>query len=204
MGISDLVQAVTVGTVVFAATNADDLVLLAGFFADDRVHPRSIVLGQMVGIGALTAVSAAAARGAQAFPAPWVALLGVVPLGIGLWKLAELRREAATPARGTEDGAVARAGHVLAVAASTIANGGDNLGTYVPLFASQPSMVAVYAAVFAVLTGAWCALGWWVARNRLFGHHVRRYGRILLPCVLVAVALYVLRGALPLLGERAW
>jgi cadmium resistance protein CadD (predicted permease) len=197
---TSLVEAITLGAIVFASTNADDLVLLAAFFADDRVHPRSVVAGQLLGIGALTAASAAAARGAQMLPAPWVALLGLVPLGLGSWKLAALRRSA--EADGAADGEPVRAsaGHVLAVASGTLASGGDNLGVYIPLFAARPGLVGVYAAVFGVLTLAWCALGWWIVRNRSFGHHVRRWGRVFLPVVLVLVGLHVLRGALPLLG----
>jgi cadmium resistance protein CadD (predicted permease) len=42
---------------------------------------------------------------------------------------------------------------VASVAAVTIANGGDNIGTYAPLFAtSTSSQVAVFIFVFAVMT----------------------------------------------------
>jgi cadmium resistance protein CadD (predicted permease) len=199
--VTGVLEAVAVGVVVFASTNADDLVLLAAFFSDERVHPRAVVLGQFIGIGILTAISFGAALGATALPAPWVALLGVIPLGLGLWKLARLRVRGAAPADDEHAPDGARASHVLAVAGSTIANGGDNLGVYVPLFASRPSAVVLYVTVFAVLTAVWCLLGWWIVRNRSFGQHVRRYGRVVLPFVLIAVGLHVLRGAAPLAGR---
>jgi cadmium resistance protein CadD (predicted permease) len=43
---------------VFAATNIDDVVLLAAFFGDARLRPRAIVAGQFTGIATLTAASA--------------------------------------------------------------------------------------------------------------------------------------------------
>lgn len=47
---------------------------------------------------------------------------------------------------------------MLAVAGVTIANGADNLGVCIPLFAQRPAAISADAALFAALTGAWCAL----------------------------------------------
>jgi len=59
-------------------------------------------------------------------------------------------------------------------------------------------VVPVFAAVSAVMTGVWCALGYSLVSNRLSGALVRRHGRALLPVALIAVGLYVLSGALGL------
>jgi cadmium resistance protein CadD (predicted permease) len=53
--------------------------------------------------------------------------------------------------------------------------------------------------VFGALTLLWCFFAWWLVTNAAIGKHVRRAGRIALPFVLVAVGLYILRGAAPLL-----
>ena len=100
---SSLISDVGVGIVVFVATNIDDIFLLAAFFADPRFRARSIVLGQYLGIGALVLVSALAARLALAFPAGWVALLGAVPLLMGVWNLVALRTDAASTESGSEE-----------------------------------------------------------------------------------------------------
>src|SRR5262245_43461174 len=81
-----------VGIGLFAATNVDDLFLLAAFFADPHLAPRTIVMGQFTGIGALVAISSAAAVAAVVVPAPWVALLGVLPLLLGVRQLWQLTR----------------------------------------------------------------------------------------------------------------
>lgn len=184
-----------VAALVFATTNADDLVILAAFFSDPLLRVRSVVLGQVIGIALLTAVSAVAALGSMAIQASWIALLGVVPLALGLRKLIALRRRnAEEPSRAPVQGS-----QLLAVAAVTLANGGDNLGVYIPLFASRPAHVPVFGAVFGVLTLAWCAIGWWLVRAPLVGTYLRRYGRVILPFVLIAVGLHVLKDARPLL-----
>jgi cadmium resistance protein CadD (predicted permease) len=79
-----------------------------------------------------------------------------------------------------------------------VANGGDNLGVYIPLFSSTPHAVPVYAVVFAVMTGVWCALGFYLVNNAWIGKHVRRYGRIALPFVLIGLGLWILSHAIVL------
>jgi cadmium resistance protein CadD (predicted permease) len=81
----------------------------------------------------------------------------------------------------------------------TIANGGDNLGVYIPLFASDVGMVPFYAGVFAALTAVWCLAGYLLVQNRLIGPQVRRFGHLALPFVLVALGLWILADARVLL-----
>ena len=205
---SSLITDVGVGIVVFVATNIDDIFLLAAFFADPRFRARSIVLGQYLGIGALVLVSALAARLALAFPAGWVALLGAVPLLMGVWNLLALRTDAASTESGSEERRVQDSEHhaerrlhsqVLAVAFVTVANGGDNVGVYVPLFATAFERITLYTLTFAVMTGVWCALGYLLVNNSVLGSAIRRYGHVILPIVLIALGIYILSGALVLL-----
>jgi cadmium resistance protein CadD (predicted permease) len=88
---------------------------------------------------------------------------------------------------------------VLAVAGVTIANGGDNLGVYIPLFASAPGAIPVYAAIFAAITALWCLLVYLLVNDRLIGERLRQYGHLALPFVLIALGLYILSGARALL-----
>ncbi|MDQ3446820.1 MAG: cadmium resistance transporter, partial [Pseudomonadota bacterium] len=120
-----------IGIVVFASTNIDDMFLLAAFFADPQLRHRSIVIGQYLGIGALVLVSALSALLALAFPAGWVALLGIVPLLMGLRKLLALRTDTASGGSGSKGHRVQDDKHhaerrlrsqVLAVASVTVVN----------------------------------------------------------------------------------
>jgi cadmium resistance protein CadD (predicted permease) len=183
--------------IVFAATNIDEMVLLSLFFADPRLRPQAVVLGQFIGITALVVASVLAGLAAVAVPAGMLRYAGVVPLLLGLYKLSELRRGAGqaddaesatlTPARA---GVVAQ---TLSIAGVAIANGSDNLSVYIPLFAAKPQTIPIYVAVFAVMTAVWCACGFVLVRNRMFSAQLRRYGHIALPVVLILLGLHILR-----------
>lgn len=196
-----------VGILAFASTNIDDIFILSAFFMDRRLSRSAIILGQFVGIGTLTAASTAAALLALNIPAAWVALLGIVPLLLGVAKLPclrAMRQEAEDSDAHQLHETTSRFQQklhspVFAVAAVTIANGADNFAVYIPLFASSPKDIPLYALIFAVMTGIWCALGSALVNNRYFGRISRHYGHMALPFVLIALGLYILSGATPLL-----
>jgi cadmium resistance protein CadD (predicted permease) len=194
-----------IGALVYASTNLDDLLVLAVFFADPRVHAVAVLAGRFIGLAVLVLVSTVTALLALAIPPEWIALLGLVPLFLGVRLLPDLVRrqqaEAGDDAAAAGEKASARHGfraQALGVAGVTLANGGDNLGVYIPLFAATPFAIATYVSVFVVMTALWCALGYAVVNNPLMGAHLRRYGHVLLPVVLISLGLYILLGAAPL------
>jgi len=197
-----------IAVLVFASTNVDDLLVIAAFLADPAIRTRAVVAGQFLGIAVLTAASAAAAWLALSVAGGWMALLGLLPLALGLRLLARRRRGPPGDADAGEDERT-RDGErraesrlhsqVLAVAGVTVANGGDNLGVYVPLFAAAIERVPLHAAVFLAMTGAWCWLGHFLVNHPAAGARVRRSGHAALPFVLVALGLWILSGAAPLL-----
>ena len=197
----DLLAHLLVGAAAFVATNVDDLFLLVVLFADPVLRPRSIVAGQLAGIGGLVAASALSALAAVAVPERWTALLGVLPLGLGLHQLWIRHRRSETlgdpdPRADGILGASGSGSQLLAVAALTVASGCDNLAVYIPLFARAPGAIPLHAATFGLLTCAWCWIGHRLLTRRLLADPIRRYGHRLLPLVLVALGLYVLSGVL--------
>lgn len=196
MGIETLIVAVTV----FVATNIDDIFLLAALFGSGKLGAQNIVIGQFVGIAALVGGSALAGLAALTVPPGWISLLGLVPLVLGIRAFIQLYRgEDDDDDEAAEVATTARRNEILAVAGITIANGGDNVAVYIPLFASAPGTIAFHAVVFTALTGVWCWAGWYLASHKRTGAVIRRYGHILLPIVLVALGLEILSGAIVLL-----
>jgi len=192
-------SSIAVGAALFATTNADDIFLLSALFADRHLRARSVVLGQFLGIGALTLLSLAAALASLVIPQGWTALLGLIPLVLGIQKLRQLwsgesEKSNDEGARGKEQ-VLERRTHsqVLAVAGVTMANGGDNLAVYIPVFASSVNAIPQYVLTFAAMTGVWCAAGYKLVNNALVGRHIRRYGHILLPIVLIAIGAWILQ-----------
>ena len=177
---------VLTGLAVFAATNVDGLFLTAALLSSSPSRPWPVVLGTCAGIGALYAASIALALAAAAIPAGAIALLGLVPLGLGLKQIFSSRKdETRLPA-----------GHgVLAVAGVNIAAGGDNVGVYTPLFATiTGEAIALYGAVFAVLTGALCWAAHRLVSHPALGSPVRRWGPRLVPWVLIGLGVWILAG----------
>lgn len=174
--------------VAFAATNFDDLFLLVAWFAAGRYRTRDIVLGQYAGIGALFAAAAAVSMASLVVPVEYLRWLGVLPILIGLGML--LRKKGAESA-GVQGGSVA------SVAAVTVANGADNFGVYVPLFAvASLETIAIYGVVFALMIASWCLGARWLVLHPAAGAPLRRWGPRLVPGVLVALGFWILAGAL--------
>jgi cadmium resistance protein CadD (predicted permease) len=198
-------SAIAIAVAVYASTNVDDLLILAVFFANPGVRVSAVIAGRYVGLAALVIGSAGAALLALAIPSEWIALLGFVPLFLGIRLLPGLLRGGERDDADAAPGALAatqRQGFMpqtMTVAGVTLANGGDNFGVYIPFFAAAPAAIPAYIAVFALMTAAWCALGYFVVNNPLLGAHIRRYGEVLLPAVLIPLGLYILSGAMPLL-----
>ncbi|KYG03980.1 cadmium resistance transporter [Sorangium cellulosum] len=196
-----ILPALGVSVIVFISTNIDDILLLSAFFADPGFTARQVVAGQFLGMAALVLASVACALLAVRVPDGWIGLLGLAPLALGLRGLWALRRGPGADDDGDDDekppGGAARF-KALAVASVTIANGGDNLGVYIPLFSSTPGHVPLHAAVFAVMTGALCALGHRLVHHPVLGSRIRRSGRAALPFVLIGLGLWILSDALAL------
>lgn len=201
---SHLFNTALLGVGLFASTNIDDIFLTMAFFADPRLSRSAIVLGKFVGIAALTLLSTIAAAGSLVVSPEWIALLGFVPLGLGLHGLWMNRRPAvALDGDGIEQAPSAFLAQVGAVAGVTAANGGDNLGVYVPVFAEDLSAIPVFVVVFALMTVLWC-----VAGNLLVGHprlsvSMRSLSRRWLPYVLIVLGVWILSDAIGLILPAA-
>ncbi|MEU0256286.1 cadmium resistance transporter [Streptomyces sp. NPDC006184] len=181
----------------FAVTNIDDILALALFFAQGAGHrgsARRIVVGQYLGFAAILAVAAAAAFGATFLPESAIPYLGLLPLMLGLkaaWQAWRNHRDS----DGGEDEAQAQGSgrSPLEVAAVTFANGGDNIGVYVPVFATAGiGGMSVYAAVFLVLVAVWCFAGRFLATRPVVATALTRWGHVLLPLVLITIGLLIL------------
>jgi cadmium resistance protein CadD (predicted permease) len=76
----------------------------------------------------------------------------------------------------------------------TFSNGGDNIGVYTPLFAKYSSAfeVATLVSVFMAMTAVWCAIGYYLVNHPLFEKYMRRFGRVVLPFVLIGLGVYII------------
>ncbi len=197
---NELVPAISTGFTAFTATNLDDIVILLLFFSQVSAvfKRRHIVAGQYLGFGALVIASLPGFFGSLVFPRPWIGLLGIVPIAIGISRLLNAENEEETPAEEIRPAAtVWNAGFLspqaYSVAAVTFANGGDNIGIYVPLFANSTwESLAAILGVFFSLVGVWCYAACQLTRIPLIAETLTRYGNQLVPFVLIGLGILIL------------
>jgi cadmium resistance protein CadD (predicted permease) len=180
--------------VLFASTNIDDIFVLVGFFADPKFRARDIVLGQFAGIMALFCVSLAASLLSLAIRPVYIGLLGVVPILIGGKKLVDLyRNRDETEKESEHHPSAGEKRRTTAVAMVTMANGGDNIVIYTPVFAIRPAYeIAVIALVFVIMTALWCFTAQAMLNHPRLGAPIRRYGDRLGPIVLIGLGMLIL------------
>lgn len=189
----------------FIATNLDDLLLLVVFFAQVGAgfRRRHVVMGQTLGFSALVLVSLLGFLFSLVIPRPWLGLLGFIPIFLGLRRLLSREDTAAPPEAAMATPPPARAaalplfGGLLSVqtfqvAAVTVANGGDNIGVYAPLFArSSPAELAALLVVFFLMLGIWLLAGYRLTQRPAVAALVARYGGVVVPLVLIALGVLI-------------
>ncbi|MDQ3786597.1 MAG: cadmium resistance transporter [Actinomycetota bacterium] len=178
----------TVGQAVglFAVTNVDDILVLALFFGQGGTV-RKIAAGQYLGFAGILVVAVAAAFGATFLPEAAVPYLGLLPIALGVKAAVQTWRH-----RGQDEEQPAKTG-VLPVAAVTFAGGGDNIGVYVPVFATEGvGGMSVYVLVFLVLVAVWVAAGRFLATRPAVAKALSRWGHVLLPAVLIGIGTLIL------------
>src|SRR5262249_42191459 len=114
------------------------------FFANTEYAPIHIAAGQLLATAAWIGIGVAASAAAQAIPGRWLAVLGVVPIALGLAQLkaarahipglSEEREQLETDSRRWQRWTGSRAGAVALVA---LANGGDNIAVNIALFSTS-------------------------------------------------------------------
>jgi cadmium resistance protein CadD (predicted permease) len=177
----------------FISTDLDDILVLLGFFADSRFRIRQIVAGQFIGIAILYAVSVVGSWVSLMMPPALVGLLGLVPITIGLKSAWELWISSDPSEQVSNRRSPAGRTNIAAVVAMTVANGGDNVSVYIPLFAMRSGAdIALMGVVFGIMTALWLNLAYWLTRHRTIGVPVRRCTRLLMPFVFITLGVFIL------------
>lgn len=201
-------QAIVAGVTAFIATNLDDIVILMLFFAQVNAtfRPKHIFVGQYIGFTILIALSLPGFFGGLVLPKAWIGLLGLVPIAIGLKELLDQKthkpniqsvsQELSQPQ--TQQPIRSKFASLLAppiypVITVTVANGGDNVGIYVPLFASSSlPTLSIILTTFFVMVSLWCFIAYWLTQHPLIAQGLTRWGGAIVPFILIGLGLYIL------------
>jgi len=98
-------------------------------------------------------------------PSEQIGFLGLLPILLGVWKSLDIMIPMPNSISDTtkSDGIQS----IFKVAAITVMNGGDNIGTYIPLFSHvKRAEIATYNVVYCILLGVWCLVGFLVMKEK--------------------------------------
>jgi cadmium resistance transport/sequestration family protein len=179
----------------FAITNIDDLFVLVTFFAEaattKSITPLKITLGQYLGFTIIVIISMVGFGVSLALPSEPIGFLGLLPILLGVWKLLD---DVIFPGEEEEEekSKFASMKSILKVASITLMNGGDNIGTYVPLFSqAKGTEIAVYVVVYYILLGIWCFVAWLIMGQKHVLRLVERYMRWVIPFLYIGLGIYI-------------
>ena len=182
----------------FLATNIDDIIVLSLFFArgaGQRGTTVRILVGQYVGFAGILGAAVLVSLGAGAFlPPEVIPYFGLIPLGLGLWAAWQAwHRRHDDDDDDDESKIEGKKVAVWAVAGVTFANGGDNIGVYVPVFLSVgPAAVVAYCVVFLVFVAVLVVVAKFIAPRRPIAEILERWEHILFPLVLIGLGIFIL------------
>lgn len=176
----------------FAGTRIDDIVTLAVLNMSSRVQGRpkhwQIWVGMYAGMTAVVLLSLLAAIGLTVVSEGWIWVLGLIPLLLGVRSLiitirAHKLGDPVSPAMVTG---------LTGVIGLTVANAGDDIAAYIPVFrALGAGDVALTVVVFAVGVAAWCLLGAWLVSHRRLTHVIQMWGHWIIPVMFILIGVYV-------------
>lgn len=210
-----MISTIITAFVSFVSTNIDDIFVLMLFFSqiNNIMTKRNIIIGQYFGIGVLTVVSIIGALGISVIPREYVGLLGLVPIYLGIKEYVDYKKESKDKKNEEQQG------HhdienseleeriyikenciitfinpsILKVASVTLANGGDNIGIYIPLFTSMSLRdVLITVAVFALLILLMCLIALRVVEKPFIQRSIEKYKHIFIPIIFIGLGIAIL------------
>ncbi len=201
---SGLFTAFITGIAAFSATNIDDIVILLLLFSQVNATFRRwhIVIGQYLGFTVLVIASLPGFFGSLILSQSWIGLLGLVPIALGLNGLLNQEQdslqEATVNVEQFEQASLASflSPQTYSVAAITIANGSDNIGVYMPLFAnSNYGSLLIILSVFFPLIGVWCYIAYKLTNLPAIADIITQYGNYIVPVVLIGIGVFIVLGS---------
>ena len=211
-----LLSAVTTGLATATATTFDDNIYLSMFFSrtNRQFRPLHIVVGEFLGFSLLVGLSLSGFLLGRFYDSSWLGLLGLLPISIGVnTLLARQPRDRDEPEMSVPVSAgsllqrrpgeaahrpltllqVLRDRRTYQVSAVSIANGGNNIAIYIPLFASSslPRLAVILLICYAAI-GLWCLNSWLLIRQPHTAVLMSRCVARLVPFVLIALGLSIL------------
>ena len=186
-----MIETLILSITAFVGTNIDDIFINAFLFAEAKqtADIRHIAIGKYLGIGFLVAVSLLGALGLQLFPKQFIGWFGLIPIALGT---KEIFCNIVSKDRANKGNSIC-VNFLFHAMLITAANGADNIGIYIPLFANFSKwQIAAAVSIFGVLTAVWCYLGKKLSDLPAFKKILLKYKNALIPAIYIALGIYIL------------
>ena len=178
------VTALVLVPVAYAATNVDNLLIMATLGANPS-NRGSLIAGFLVASTGVLVIASMATFIERVVPAEVLGYLGFVPLSIGLYLLLFTRSQGEEP--------TPRSTAWPAVAGLLFANSGDTIFAVGPLFAESGSDARLGLATgFVLIAAVWLVLILNISQRVARSELLSRLGPRLAPWMMILVGLYIL------------
>jgi len=174
----------------FVITHIDTFVMLVVFCADKQYRVLEVLGGHILGFSAGILSGVAGAALAVELLSGRIALLGLIPLSMGIWGL--IRRSPETEL-GDSQLVSEPTGNFGVVAVAAVGLGVDNVAVYIPFFVGLTRLeLGLVVALYTVSAGVLFVLAAGVARRTSAVGIPSWVDRWLVPTVLILVGISVL------------
>jgi cadmium resistance protein CadD (predicted permease) len=121
-------------------------------------------------------------------------LLGLFPIYLGLRQIVTLVKKGNKNEESEENKIKFSKSGILTIASITFANGGDNIGVYIPLFATLTiSDKSIMISIFLVMVLVWLIVAKYLTTHPILTKVLSKYGHIITPIVLCLLGLFILK-----------
>ncbi len=192
-----MISTIASAIVVFVSTNIDDTLVLLLLFSltENKSKELFVVIGQYIGFSFLIGISLTGYFADAFLSKELIGLMGIAPILLGAAKAYNLiNNKNGTQEIKYENKKTKYINPViLNTSIITIANGGDNIGVYVPLFASFTiEQLITTLLVFFILTGVWCFAGYKLVKLKKIAVVITHYGDRVVPFILIGLGISII------------
>lgn len=199
-----MIEIIVTAILAFASTNIDDIFILMTLFTQvsASLTDQHIMRGQYLGIITLIILSIAGSLIGMIVPEEYIGFLGLFPVYLGVMKVYHhFKNEDDNVEIEDFNNPQKRNGIMstflgvqsLNIAAITIANGGDNVGVYVPLFANLDLLkLIITVLIFLILVYVWVKIAEYATSHPALTASLKKYNHIIFPLILIGLGIYIL------------
>ena len=181
----------------FAATNFDEIFILAVFFSRCESHreERDISIGHFLGMAILTGLSVLASIGWRLLPPQYTHLLGIFPIVFAVLELIKVIRGRIHPelVHHNVNSVLPDIGIALQIMMISLVHGLDNIGIYAALFVRYDTpYILVTVLVFAIMVEVWCQLAEHLQRFRGLHDFLHKHTFWMVPLIFLYLGVHIL------------